>query len=73
MPSLSASNSANDRDRFNQAAYESAQAQLLPCPNCGRTFAPDRLPVHQRSCKSAPGGTTSKIPTKAVRSGKKNG
>ncbi|XP_021148275.2 zinc finger protein 475 isoform X2 [Columba livia] len=35
----------------NEAAYHSAQAQLLPCGNCGRTFLPDRLIVHQRSCK----------------------
>nr|XP_021514296.1 zinc finger protein 474-like [Meriones unguiculatus] len=36
------------------------RAALVPCPNCGRTFALDRLPVHQRSCKSQPSG--SKIP-----------
>ncbi|KFZ55946.1 Zinc finger protein 474, partial [Antrostomus carolinensis] len=35
----------------NEAAYHSAQAQLLPCGNCGRTFLPDRLIVHQRSCR----------------------
>ncbi|XP_075399206.1 zinc finger protein 474 [Tenrec ecaudatus] len=35
----------------NEAAFQSAQAQLLPCEACGRTFLPDRLLVHQRSCK----------------------
>nr|XP_012644023.1 zinc finger protein 474 isoform X2 [Microcebus murinus] len=35
----------------NEAAFQSAQAQLLPCDSCGRTFLPDRLLVHQRSCK----------------------
>ena len=40
--------------QMNEAAYESAKAQLLKCENCGRTFAPDRLPVHQRSCKPKP-------------------
>ncbi|KAM4861368.1 zinc finger protein 475 isoform 2-T3 [Thomomys bottae] len=35
-------------------------AQLVPCPNCGRTFAPDRLLVHQRSCKAQPSGA--KVP-----------
>ncbi|KGM00255.1 Zinc finger protein 474, partial [Charadrius vociferus] len=35
----------------NEAAYHSAQAQLLPCGNCGRTFLPDRLIVHQKSCQ----------------------
>ena len=41
----------NDVERFNEAAWQSAQSQLLPCENCGRTFAPDRLSIHQRSCK----------------------
>ncbi|XP_071482450.1 zinc finger protein 474-like [Diadema antillarum] len=57
LPALNGSRS-QDIERFNQAAYESSQAQLLPCPTCGRTFVPDRLPVHQRSCK--PGGQTLK-------------
>ncbi|XP_012303859.1 zinc finger protein 474 [Aotus nancymaae] len=35
----------------NEAAFQSAQAQLLPCESCGHTFLPDRLLVHQRSCK----------------------
>nr|XP_001918320.1 zinc finger protein 474 isoform X2 [Equus caballus] len=35
-----------------------SQVQLMPCPNCGRTFAPDRLLVHQRSCKAQPSGST---------------
>ncbi|NXH52593.1 ZN474 protein, partial [Rhabdornis inornatus] len=35
----------------NEAVYCSAQAQLVPCSNCGRTFFPDRLPVHERCCK----------------------
>ncbi|KAJ9574947.1 hypothetical protein L9F63_007886, partial [Diploptera punctata] len=26
-------------------------ANLVPCENCGRTFNPDRLEVHQRSCR----------------------
>uniref|UniRef100_A0A8C4QAQ8 C2HC/C3H-type domain-containing protein n=1 Tax=Eptatretus burgeri TaxID=7764 RepID=A0A8C4QAQ8_EPTBU len=39
----------------NDAAWQSAQAQLVPCSTCGRTFLPDRLMVHERSCK-APAG-----------------
>ncbi|KFP44513.1 Zinc finger protein 474, partial [Chlamydotis macqueenii] len=35
----------------NEAAYHNAQAQLLPCGNCGRTFLPDRLTVHQKHCR----------------------
>ena len=55
LPALKG-NSARDIERFNQAAYESSQAQLIPCPNCGRTFLPDRLPVHQKSCKTSSDG-----------------
>lgn len=40
-----------DQERLNQMAYDSAQSQLVPCQNCGRTFLPDRLGVHQRSCR----------------------
>ena len=34
----------------NAAAYEAHESNLAPCPNCGRTFNPERLPVHLRSC-----------------------
>ena len=44
---------------MNEAAWKNAQAQLLPCENCGRTFAPDRLSVHQRSCKPKQGAAPS--------------
>ncbi|KAM4870309.1 zinc finger protein 474-like isoform 2-T2 [Urocitellus parryii] len=44
----------------NEAAFQSAQAQLLPCEFCGRTFLPDRLLVHQRSCK--PKGEGPRVP-----------
>lgn len=40
----------------NEAAYYSAQAQFVPCRNCGRTFFPDRLPVHERCCKGGSKG-----------------
>ncbi|KAK6492751.1 zinc finger protein 474-like isoform X2, partial [Huso huso] len=40
-----------DLEAQNQAAWQNAQAQLVPCDICGRTFLPDRLTVHQRSCK----------------------
>lgn len=40
------------RSSWNEAAYQSAQSNLVPCPNCGRTFNPDRLEVHLRSCQS---------------------
>jgi hypothetical protein len=38
-------------DEINDAAYEASKAQLVPCDNCGRRFAADRIQVHQRSCK----------------------
>ena len=43
--------SSKDWEAYNEAAWASAQAQLDKCPHCGRTFAPDRLVVHLRSCK----------------------
>jgi ribosomal protein L32 len=49
LPSLTGG--ANDAQRFNELAWQAAQSNLVECSNCGRTFQPDRLPVHQRSCK----------------------
>jgi len=46
-------------DEINDAAYEAAKAQLVPCENCGRKFASDRIQVHQRSCK--PGNAAKSI------------
>ncbi|NXK54884.1 ZN474 protein, partial [Chauna torquata] len=40
-----------DLDSLNEAAWIRAQNQLVPCDICGRTFLPDRLIVHQQSCK----------------------
>ncbi|XP_011264555.1 uncharacterized protein LOC105256395 isoform X1 [Camponotus floridanus] len=39
---------------WNAAAWEQSQEQLIPCAKCGRTFLPERLPIHERSCKAAP-------------------
>ena len=49
LPSLTGDK--NDTQRFNELAWQAAQANLIECKNCGRTFQPDRLPIHQRSCK----------------------
>ncbi|KAJ8029201.1 hypothetical protein HOLleu_28539 [Holothuria leucospilota] len=54
---------------YNESASQAAAAQLIPCENCGRTFAPDRLPVHQRSCKPHPLKNGSKSPTKVASGG----
>ncbi|KAB0804054.1 hypothetical protein PPYR_01024 [Photinus pyralis] len=40
-------------EQWNQRAWESCQASLVPCDSCGRTFLPDRLTVHQRSCNNS--------------------
>ena len=57
LPSLTG-NGNDDRERRNMLAYESAKQQLVPCPNCQRTFQPDRLSVHLRSCKQKLAKTT---------------
>ena len=50
LPSLS-SHGGDDLERMNQLAFESSQKQLIPCRNCGRTFLPERLEIHMRSCR----------------------
>lgn len=55
LPSLPGQG-GSDLERMNQLAYESSQKQLVPCRNCGRTFLPEKLEVHLRSCK--PGSKT---------------
>ena len=35
----------------NKFIYLKFQIQLIPCLRCGRTFFPDRLLVHKKSCK----------------------
>lgn len=43
-------------DDYNDAAYkEYNDKALMACPNCARTFLPDRLDVHLRSCNKAHG------------------
>ena len=54
-PEVLQSGGSYDVNAMNDAAWQSSQAQLIPCENCGRRFASDRLPVHQRSCKPKPG------------------
>lgn len=34
-----------------EASWKSYLGQLVPCKHCGRTFNPDRVNVHERSCK----------------------
>uniref|UniRef100_A0A1B6EA23 C2HC/C3H-type domain-containing protein n=1 Tax=Clastoptera arizonana TaxID=38151 RepID=A0A1B6EA23_9HEMI len=37
-------------EEWNRYAWETAQAVLVPCQSCGRTFLPTRLEAHQRAC-----------------------
>ncbi|XP_054445299.1 zinc finger protein 474-like [Pteronotus mesoamericanus] len=55
-------NGSYNLQAVNEAAFQSSQAQLLPCESCGRTFLPDRLLVHQRSCKPKGKGPTAPNP-----------
>ncbi|XP_013778371.1 zinc finger protein 474-like [Limulus polyphemus] len=63
-PQKPESDNTSPHDDYNDASWQAFQAQLVPCPNCGRTFFPDRLPVHQRACKSKSNGGARK--TKVV-------
>lgn len=48
--------SEQDMGVYNDAAYKNYNEKALDaCPNCRRTFLPDRLIVHLKSCKSAGG------------------
>lgn len=39
-------------DEYNDEAFKNYNEKaLVPCDICGRTFLPERLTVHQRSCK----------------------
>ena len=43
-------------DKYNDEAFKNYNEKaLVPCQNCGRTFLPDRLTVHLRSCKPKDG------------------
>ena len=53
---------AQARESWNEAAWASAQSQQLKCKNCGRTFNPDRLEIHQRSCTSSNPSKSSRNP-----------
>ena len=43
---------ALDLEEYNNEAFKAYNEKaLVPCKNCGRTFLPDRLEVHLKSCK----------------------
>ena len=39
------------RDELQEAQWQAAKANLVPCHNCQRRFAPDRIGVHERACR----------------------
>lgn len=44
--------SADKLEEYNNDAFKNYNDKVLePCPNCARTFLPDRLLVHLKSCK----------------------
>ena len=44
---------AYDIDTYNDAAYKNWDENVLEkCPNCGRTFRPEALIIHLKSCKA---------------------
>lgn len=52
VPKAPVVNPGVSKAEYNQAALQQWNDEaLLACPNCGRTFLPDRLEVHLRSCK----------------------
>nr|CCC96141.1 unnamed protein product [Trypanosoma congolense IL3000] len=51
-----------DIARFNELEFEHFNKNmLLKCDNCGRTFLPDRLEVHRRSCKPGRAGASKPV------------
>lgn len=45
-------------NEYNDGALKNYNDKALDaCPNCGRTFLPDRLVVHLRSCNKGYGKT----------------
>lgn len=47
----------SNQDYNDEAFKDYNEKALVPCPNCARTFLPDRLEVHLKSCKGANGKT----------------
>ncbi|KAI8782946.1 zinc finger protein 474 [Biomphalaria glabrata] len=38
-------------DAANEAAFQAAQSQYIPCQKCGRTFQPESISLHQKHCQ----------------------
>ena len=46
--------SGYDLSAVNDAAFQTALDSRVACSNCGRKFNPDRIAIHERSCKPKP-------------------
>eukprot|EP00929_Paragymnodinium_shiwhaense_P024615 TRINITY_DN1508_c1_g1_i1.p1 TRINITY_DN1508_c1_g1~~TRINITY_DN1508_c1_g1_i1.p1 ORF type:complete len:777 (+),score=164.11 TRINITY_DN1508_c1_g1_i1:167-2497(+) len=67
VPSLPENEAGISRDEYNTLAAKRFNTEaLMPCPNCARTFLPDRLEVHLRSCRPKDGNTSSSGPSPAA-------
>ena len=42
-----------NREELQEAQWEAAKSNLVPCRNCQRRFDPGRIAVHERCCKGA--------------------
>ena len=59
------------REKYNEDAYKEYNEKALePCERCGRTFLPDRLLVHLKSCKGTGGVKGKGSPTRTSASSK---
>jgi len=48
---LSTGNMVVDQAATAEANWMTHLSQLVPCKRCGRTFNPDRVQIHEKSCK----------------------
>ena len=44
------------REEIQEAQWQASQANQVPCRNCGRTFNPDRVKIHENVCRPKTGG-----------------
>lgn len=51
--SSTSSNPVIDLTATSEARWKSHLGQLIPCAKCKRTFNPDRVSVHERTCKGS--------------------
>ena len=47
-------------DEYNEQQFQQFNDNMVSCENCGRTFFPDRLIIHKRSCNPDASGRGSK-------------